>query len=349
MALLDPVALQAAGVQAVSRSNALDEIRRLGTVRVYEPGQVLFIQGDACQGLHVLTSGMVGLRRMDVDGNGALLRLNGPNDILGYRSLIADDLHSNTAEVLTICRVHFVERRLLRRQIEQRPFIRDYIIQKALTDLSRFQDQCAALLTESMRNRFIRILLLIRDICTPDQGHDRFEIELPIQRKDVAALLGVAPGSLSRLLSELEQEQLINIDGRWIEFSGAVRSVTGASPKSLPHNEVLLSTLMEARHALISMIEVRDRTARDALNVRVQNASARLDAALVSYCGQEFKVILEFKTVWEQFKATRQTEIIPAIYTGKLDQARRVATGIQAERLAAMKAILQADAKDHCR
>ncbi len=146
MALLDPVALQAAGVQAVSRSNAIDEIRRLGTVRVYEPGQVLFIQGDACQGLHVLTSGMVGLRRMDVDGNGALLRLNGPNDILGYRSLITDDLHSNTAEVLTICRVHFVERRLLRRQIEQRPFIRDYIIQKALTDLSRFQDQCAALL-----------------------------------------------------------------------------------------------------------------------------------------------------------------------------------------------------------
>ena len=39
MALLDPVALQAAGVQAVSRSNALDEIRRLGTVRVMSQGR----------------------------------------------------------------------------------------------------------------------------------------------------------------------------------------------------------------------------------------------------------------------------------------------------------------------
>jgi hypothetical protein len=44
--------------------------------------------------------------------------------------------------------------------------------------------------------------------------------------------------------------------------------------------------------------------------------------------------------VWERFKKTRQTQIIPAIYSGKVSQARQIATGIQAERLAMMQNIM---------
>jgi hypothetical protein len=56
------------------------------------------------------------------------------------------------------------------------------------------------------------------------------------------------------------------------------------------------------------------------------------------------KEIAKFRAIWEQFKSTRQKEIIPAILTGKVDKARQVATGIQAERIAVMKAILSSDA-----
>jgi hypothetical protein len=40
------------------------------------------------------------------------------------------------------------------------------------------------------------------------------------------------------------------------------------------------------------------------------------------------------------FKTTRQIEIIPALFSGHMDRARQIATGVQGERLATMKEIL---------
>jgi hypothetical protein len=40
------------------------------------------------------------------------------------------------------------------------------------------------------------------------------------------------------------------------------------------------------------------------------------------------------QAVWDQFKATRGKEIIPPIYKGNIDDAKKIASGIQSERLA---------------
>jgi CRP-like cAMP-binding protein len=347
MASIDHVALRSSIAVDSANSRAVGLIKRFGRIRVFEPGQVLFEQGGACEGVYVIVSGMVGLRRSDEDGNSALLSLVGSGEVVGYRALMACDLHSNTAEVLTKCRVHFVEKSQFKRLLEQSPAVGEYILQKALADLNRIQARCATLLTESLSNRFIKLLLSIREICSLHQCDECYEIELPIQRKDIAALLGVAPGSLSRLLSDLEQANLIKVDGRWIEFSGAVRTIAhgpAGAFKCMPPNAELLATLMEARTALLSMLDARDTATRAALNAKVQQASKRLDEALSDLCGRDVKEIAKFRSIWEQFKATRQTEIIPAILTGKVDKARQVATGIQAERISVMKAILSSDA-----
>jgi hypothetical protein len=45
------------------------------------------------------------------------------------------------------------------------------------------------------------------------------------------------------------------------------------------------------------------------------------------------KVAADFKAVWDQFKTTREKEIISAIYKGSADHAKKIADGIQSERL----------------
>ena len=97
---------------------------------------------------------------------------------------------------------------------------------------------------------------------------------------------------------------------------------------------------MEARRALLSMIDAEDPDIRDALYDRVQATSAQLDALLSELCGPEAKAAAKFRTLWEQFKATRQMQIIPAIYAGRVGQAKQIATGIQAERLVMMTSIM---------
>ena len=100
------------------------------------------------------------------------------------------------------------------------------------------------------------------------------------------------------------------------------------------------AALANARTALYSMINAKDKSVQDALNAKVQAASAKLDSVLAGMTGAETKVAADFKAVWDQFKATREKEIIPAIYKGNAAEAKKITDGIQYERLSKMWSIM---------
>ncbi len=88
------------------------------------------------------------------------------------------------------------------------------------------------------------------------------------------------------------------------------------------------------------MMKAKDKSAQDALNVKTQAASTKLDTMLADMIGADAKIAVDFKTVWDQFKATRDKEIIPAIDRGNTDDAKKLADGIQYERFSKMWSIM---------
>ena len=105
------------------------------------------------------------------------------------------------------------------------------------------------------------------------------------------------------------------------------------------------AALVEARSALYSMVSAKDRSAQDAFNAKVQAASAKLDSVLAGMTGADAKRAADFKAVWDQFKATREKEIIPAISRGNAEEAKKIADGIQSERLSKMWNIMSCKAR----
>jgi hypothetical protein len=99
------------------------------------------------------------------------------------------------------------------------------------------------------------------------------------------------------------------------------------------------AALADTRTALYSMMNAKDQSA-DALNAKVQAASTKLDSVLAGMTGAHAKVAADFKAVWDQFKETRDKEIIPAIYKGNADDAKKIANGIQYDRLSKMWGIM---------
>ncbi len=101
------------------------------------------------------------------------------------------------------------------------------------------------------------------------------------------------------------------------------------------------TALMDARSNLVAMIGSTDKSAYDGLKARIHEASARLDATLAamakSYNADSEARAGAFKPVWEDFKKTREGEIIPLVYAGRHAEAKAIATGIQAERMVKMK------------
>ena len=108
-----------------------------------------------------------------------------------------------------------------------------------------------------------------------------------------------------------------------------------ASPKS-----DACAALVDARNALYSMINAKDRSAQDALNTKVQAASTKLDSVLAGMTEADAKLAADFKAVWDQFKETREKEIIAAIHRGDTGDAKKIADGIQLNRLSQMWRIM---------
>jgi hypothetical protein len=106
-----------------------------------------------------------------------------------------------------------------------------------------------------------------------------------------------------------------------------------------PASDVCAS-LVDARTALYSMMNAKHKSAQDALNVKLQAASTKLDSVLAGMTGADAKMAADFKAVWDQFKATRDKEIIPTIYRGNTDDAKKITDGIQYERFSKMWSIM---------
>jgi hypothetical protein len=105
------------------------------------------------------------------------------------------------------------------------------------------------------------------------------------------------------------------------------------------------AALINARSALWSMIDAKDKSEQDALKAKVQAATTKLDSVLAGMTGGDAKVAADFKAVWDQFKATRDNEIIPTIYKGNPKDAKKIADGVQADRLAKMWVIMSCKAR----
>ena len=88
------------------------------------------------------------------------------------------------------------------------------------------------------------------------------------------------------------------------------------------------------------MLDAKNKSAQDALNAKVQASSTKLDSVLTGMTGEDAKVAADFKVVWDQFNATRDNEIIPAIYKGDATDTKRIAAGVQADRLSKMWVIM---------
>jgi hypothetical protein len=101
------------------------------------------------------------------------------------------------------------------------------------------------------------------------------------------------------------------------------------------------ANLGEARTQLVAMLGESDQAKLDALKAKVHAASGKLDADLAAMAsGPDAAKAGAFKPVWEAFKNTRETEIIPALYAGDKDKAKGLATGVQAGRMKEMKATM---------
>ncbi len=185
---------------------------------VFQPGQLLFRSGELCRGLFIITSGTVALRKGDGAGHSVLVRLLHAGQSLGYRSLFAGEVYSCDAEAVDDVRCCVIGRDAVEQIIEASPETSQRFLERIATDLRRAEETYMQGACMPVRARLARLLydMRVHYGTADDQGTIR--IDLPLQRKDMASMLGTRPETLARTIRALAEDGVARFSGRKVEI-----------------------------------------------------------------------------------------------------------------------------------
>jgi len=190
----------------------------------YETGDVIFYEGDDVKGVYFVKAGLVGVRKADLEGNSTLLKLAEPGDTLGYRPLAADQPHRASAEAVNPSIICFIDKATVRQMIGENPALGLNFLKRAAKELGDAEEKFHESVTLSTRARFAHLLIVMQDRFGHATEDGSLQLTSPLSRSDMAAMLGVRPESVSRVIHELEGTGITHF---------AEREVTIRDPNSL--------------------------------------------------------------------------------------------------------------------
>jgi len=199
-----------------SLGDDISTLNEAKTCNVYQPGQIIFYQGNPCLGLYCIEQGTVALRKGDAQGNEVLVRLAHDGDTLGVRTFFAQGKYSTAAVALTECRICFIERPVVDQLLLDNPQTTSLFLKNIACKLHDAEEDKMRLSTLSVRTRLAHLLLELKDHYGDVDDKGVLRIELPLSRQDIASMIATRPETLSRTIRALEKDNVASFSKRTV-------------------------------------------------------------------------------------------------------------------------------------
>ncbi len=203
------------GVMCNLEDFAIQDCNLHKTTNIYKRGQVIFYEGNQAYGLYCIFSGKVKLYKSGVGGKQQIFRIAGPGDLLGYRSLIAEEPYSATAEALEEATICCIDKNAFSQILLSHPELAVNIIKKLAKELRAAEDMAMSIAHKPVRERMAELLLMLKETYgIADRRGIR--IDLQLSREEMGEMIGITQETAIRLLSEFKQDKIIAVDEREI-------------------------------------------------------------------------------------------------------------------------------------
>ena len=175
-----------------------------GTQMVLSKDEELFAEGDDTEYFYQVVSGAIRSYKLLKDGRRQIDAFHLPGDIFG---LEAGAEHRFSAEALGNASVIAYRRSRLTALIQDDPAFRDKIVSSTLRNLERAQEHMLLLGRKTAQEKLATFLLdLAHRLCGEDE-----QLDLPMQRSDIADHLGLTIETVSRTLTQFARSGLIRL------------------------------------------------------------------------------------------------------------------------------------------
>jgi CRP/FNR family transcriptional regulator, polysaccharide utilization system transcription regulator len=181
----------------------------------YKRGSVIYHERNRISGIYCVNKGILKLVKTGIDGRDKIIRFAQKGDIIGYRSIISQELACTTAKVIEDAVLCFIPSNLFFDLVKSNTDFSMEVLKLSLRELGEANKFILDISQKTVRERLAEILIILKDTFELDE--QQF-LKVNLTREELANLVGTATESVIRLLSEFKSDNYIELNGRKIKI-----------------------------------------------------------------------------------------------------------------------------------
>ncbi|MEE8483672.1 MAG: Crp/Fnr family transcriptional regulator [Nitrospinota bacterium] len=182
----------------------------------YKRGDSIFLDGDKSDHIFAIRSGLIKTFMTTGAGKEQIFNLVVPGNFMGLEATYSDS-YSFSAAAITKSEVCFARKEKLLSLLRNNSDMAIEVLKILAAELRQARNQIKDLGLKSARQRVASFLLLPPFFLNFGKKEDRL-LNLPLTRQEISELLGLTMETVSRVLSQFQDEGLIKVNRSNIEF-----------------------------------------------------------------------------------------------------------------------------------
>ena len=191
----------------------ITEIEKIAVDKNYNKGDVIFYDGDEGNGFYLIAAGSVSVYKLSPDGKEQILHIIKDGDTIGAVPVFSGKSFPANARALSKTHLLFFDRKKFIELITGKPNLIMNLLALLSMRLREFTIQVENLSLKEIPGRLASYLLYLAQ-----EQENKNLVKLNISKVQLANLLGTAPESLSRALSNMKTKKLIAEEGNSIRL-----------------------------------------------------------------------------------------------------------------------------------
>ena len=192
--------------------------------KLFSTGELLFSEGEPCNGLHIIARGKVRLFKTSVNGREQVLSVNVSGESVAEIPVFDGGPYPASAVALEETEIVFISRRDFSAYCLEHPEVALKVLTVVGARLRNLVGIIEELSFTTIRQRLISVLLKLAESEGKKTARG-IEFQLPASHQQLANQLGTVRELISRNLMRLQAEGLLDVDARQI----VVKDVKGLS------------------------------------------------------------------------------------------------------------------------
>lgn len=200
------------------KSLTKDELVRISSCKTslnIKKGAIVFDEGEAVNGVYCIKEGICKLSKLSANGKDQIVKIVVKGDLLGYRSMVSDEVSNLKAVALIDMKVCFIPKNEIINDLQTNPKFSFDVLKEMANNLRDADDIIVNMAQKSVRQRLAETLIYLHDSFGVNSDKT---LSVLLSREDLANIVGTATESAIRVLSQFKKEELISIIGKKIKI-----------------------------------------------------------------------------------------------------------------------------------